>query len=178
MTLREYYATQTETLGMFELAWEQRYVEGERLLLTEDTRVGGVYLLGYVAEMVLKASYFRFTGAASGDKTASLMESAGVKSAAHAARVRHLQSVNAAVKQEDYKHDIEFWLQELLSERKRKGRRLRQQRELDLQTHAQTIYNAWRVNMRYLALRIPGAEYREFQSSVLWLKENYESLRR
>ena len=57
-----------ETLAKFELAWEHRLAEGSLLLNNEVTRAGGVYLLGYVGEMILKVAYFRFIGAASEDR--------------------------------------------------------------------------------------------------------------
>ncbi len=165
MTLREYYASQPETLGMFELAWEQRYLEGERLLLTEDTRAGGIYLLGYVAEMVMKAAYFRFTGAESEDRVLWLIEGKEFKDVA-----RQVGSPS------EHNHSIEFWLEALLNERKRKNRTLPRHLQMTLQTYVQTIHNGWSVEMRYLALQFSGTEWREYQTAIQWLKNRHQTL--
>jgi hypothetical protein len=50
-----------ESISVYENAAEARYLEGWELI-RQGYRGGGVYFLGYVAEMLLKAIFFRGSG--------------------------------------------------------------------------------------------------------------------
>lgn len=57
MSLRSRLESQPETIQEFELAAEERYYEGLELMVSGRSG-GGVYLMGYVGEMILKVAYF------------------------------------------------------------------------------------------------------------------------
>ena len=56
--LRRQLDTTPETVGDFDLAAECRYWDGCQLV-TQGHGPGGIYLLGYTAEMILKHACFR-----------------------------------------------------------------------------------------------------------------------
>ena len=56
--LRRQLDTTPETVADFELAAESRYWDGCQLI-TQGHGLGGIYILGYVAEMILKHACFR-----------------------------------------------------------------------------------------------------------------------
>ena len=64
--LRWQLDTTPETVADFELAAEARYWDGCQLI-TQNHLLGGIYLLGYTAEMILKHASFRIDRGRPGD---------------------------------------------------------------------------------------------------------------
>ncbi|HWL94516.1 MAG TPA: hypothetical protein VNT79_13405 [Phycisphaerae bacterium] len=62
MPLRYRILSTPETVQDLVLASDQKYWEGIELLLA-GRRGAGIYLLGFAAEMILKAAVFRIDGA-------------------------------------------------------------------------------------------------------------------
>lgn len=72
MSMRRYVDAHPGTVQDLELASSDRLWEGLGLLVAGRT-AGGVYLLGYVAEMVLKNACFQFDGARPADPVRPLL---------------------------------------------------------------------------------------------------------
>lgn len=165
MAFRARIDANPETLIEFEFAWERRYLEGMRLLEEKETRTDGVYLLGYVAEMILKVAYFRFTGAASEDFLDALLTASAFKTAVK----------NLGVDAEFY-HSPRFWMEILISTRIQHKRPLPTQLQNNLRAFAEILYDNWKVDMRYHSLPIGEAECQEVKVAVEWLYNRHESL--
>src|SRR5437867_10424866 len=68
--LRRQLKATPETVDEFDLAAEERYWDGCQLV-TGGHELAGIYLLGYVAELILKHACFRTDRARPGDPAAS-----------------------------------------------------------------------------------------------------------
>ena len=135
------------------------------MLQNEATRTGGVYLLGYVAEMILKVAYFRFIGAASDDLLKRLFE-----------QPAFLTDVNtSAVVTESY-HSLKFWTELLLAARQQRERQLPSHITNALRHYTDMLFENWLVKMRYSALVVTAQEWRDVQEAVLWFYHNHDSL--
>lgn len=154
-----------ETLAEFELAWEHRLAEGSLLLNNEAARTGGVYLLGYVAEMILKAAYFRFIGAASEDRLDWLFTQPAFRT-----------SVNASAVVTENFHSLKFWTELLLTARQQRKRPLPIHVTNALRHYTDLLFENWQVDMRYSALVVAAQEWRDVQEAVLWFYHNHDSL--
>ena len=66
MPIRALLSLANETIQDMESAAEDRYWEGWELAV-QGHHVGAIYVLGYVAEMLLKINAFRVDGALPGD---------------------------------------------------------------------------------------------------------------
>ena len=155
MSFRARIDANPKTLAEFEQAWTQRYVEGMRLLEEEATHTGGIYLLGYVAEMILKVAYFRFVGAASDDPIKALLTTTSFKTAIK----------NVGVETEFY-HSPRFWTELLVSTRKVSKRSLPTHLQEDLRAYAEKLYNNWKVDIRYHSLKVRAQEWRDMKEAV------------
>ena len=165
MSFRARIDANPETLAEFEQAWEQRYQEGLRLLEDEATRTGGVYLLGYVAEMILKVAYFRFIGAASDDLLEALLTTISFKTAVK----------NMGVEPEFY-HNPRFWTELLISTRKQNNRNLPAHLQYNLQMFAENLYDNWKVDIRYHSLMVEAQEWRDVKEATEWFYNHHASL--
>ncbi len=147
MSFRARIDANPETLAKFEQAWKQRYIEGMRLLEDEATRTGGVYLLGYVAEMILKVAYFRFTGASSDDLLGNLLKAKAFKDAS--------ESVSADT---ESNHSLQFWTEMLIVTRNQNNRRLPTHLQDTLVGYGVTLHQNWKVDIRYQPLAVAAQE--------------------
>ncbi len=78
MPLRADWELETETPQLFELALVDRYETANQLLASGGWDAA-IYFYGYVAELILKAAYFRFLGNNISDPIASMLNPARVR---------------------------------------------------------------------------------------------------
>ena len=165
LSFRARIDTNPETLAEFEQAWEQRYAEGLRLIEVESTRTGGVYLLGYVAEMILKVAYFRFIGAASDSLVKNLL-----------AEPIFINATNNLGMDSEAKHSILFWTELLIVTRGQRTRRLPRHLADELRISASTLHFNWKVDIRYHSLLVTVPEQLEVKEAVDWFRKHHKSL--
>ena len=165
MSYRARMQSRPETLAEFELAWEHRLTEGLLLLKDEATRTGGVYLLGYVAEMILKVAYFRFIGAASEDRLDLLFAQSGFRAA-----------VNSSPVVTENFHSLKFWTELLLTARQQRNRQLPAHLTNALRHYTDLLYDNWQVDMRYSSLIVAAQEWQDAQKAAFWFYHNHDSL--
>jgi hypothetical protein len=137
MSLRQYIEMHPETVQDLELASDDRLWEGIELLAAGRT-AGGVYLLGYVAEMVLKNACFLFDGACPADPVSARlgpMRRFGID---------HFPMID----RENY-HSLIFWYHALLHKRRLAGRPLPPVLARQLGRRIAGIHRMWTVTMRY-----------------------------
>jgi hypothetical protein len=132
------------TIAEFERSAAEKYEAGFELLTLGHTG-SGIYLLGYAAEMLLKAAYFRFIGLSENDVvSASRRQEARIDA----------QTLGITVSDEGF-HSIEFWSLLLRLRRHADGRLFPSGFENELIAHASTLHLNWHFAMRYL----PGTAY-------------------
>lgn len=137
MPLRNWVTSHPETIQDFELASQDRLLEGIELLVSGRT-AGGVYLLGYVAEMVLKNAVFLFEKARPSDLIKPKL--GPIKSFG--------QQFLPKIQHESY-HSLIFWYHVLCRKRADAGRPLSGQLDRELKQRVDRIYDMWIVDMRY-----------------------------
>ncbi|MCK4342466.1 MAG: hypothetical protein KAY37_12170 [Phycisphaerae bacterium] len=162
MTLRRQTEKQEETLQEMELAAELRFGEGLQLLY-EGWRSGGVYLLGYVAEMLLKISYFRYRGANPSD----LVSLAPARTAG--------QVLIPGIAYESY-HSLRFWAALLFETRRWQGRPLPAEVADPFVQRTRRLYQTWWVEMRYRQDYADEWDVENVLSDVTWLRDHYALL--
>ena len=169
MTLRERYALQPETLQEFELAWELRYAEGRQLIVgqsDQNTVATGIYLLGYVAEMILKVAYFRFYKPETGNMISSRLFP-----------TRERAKNEGLVIDDEKFHSLAFWLTMLLYEREQERRPIRpKELELNLRRRIDRLYQNWWVDMRYRAAPATVQDGLDVLEDVTWLIKHHTHL--
>jgi len=148
-----------ETVQDLELASGEKFWEGIELLVTGH-RGGGIYLLGYAAEMILKSAYFRFDGARPGDPVGARL------GPARSWGKQFLPSID----HENY-HSLWFWYHILRRKRRRAGRPLAQALDDQLLRRVRRIYGMWTVAMRYQPDQALEAEAESFYNDVRWIHE-------
>ena len=158
-----------ETVQEFELAWELRYAEGQQLLVRrsdQNTTAAGIYLLGYVAEMILKVAYFRFYKPETGDNISSRLFPTRARA----------EDQKIGIKDEHF-HSLIFWLAMLLHERKIAGRPMRTKEiENNLRRRVERLYQNCYVGIRYRAVPATVQEGLDVLEDVTWLVKNHVSL--
>jgi hypothetical protein len=164
MPLRYRIQSDPETIQDLELASEEKYWEGVELLAA-GRRGGGIYLLGYAAEMILKNACFVFDGA----RPADPVSLGPVGSFGN----RYLPTIG----RESY-HSLWFWLHVLLAKRHRKGRSLAHQLDAPLVQRTRRIYGIWTVEMRYQPDRSMESEGRCVYDDVTWIRDHRHELMR
>src|SRR2546422_480061 len=107
MPLRWRLQQQPETLNEFERAAEGRYWEGLELMAC-GRGFGGVYLMGYAAEMWLKYAFFRFRGVGLAQPIAGFL-----------GPISHGQAPNLPNVPRESLHSLWFWTMFLRGERRR-----------------------------------------------------------
>ena len=150
-----------ETWPLMELAAEQRYWDGLALALADSgSETGALYLLGYVAEMLLKTAYFRIAGVPSGDDIAPSLKAASNNSAWLGGNLHNLRS----------------WVALLNAIRFAQGNPWDVLTAAAVERHVLTIDSHWRESIRYTAFAATSAELEEVLTSVDWLHNNYDTL--
>ena len=137
-----------ETLQDFELAAQDRYWEGLELLLA-GRDAGGVYLLGYTAEMLLKLASLRLESVRPNDQVKPRL-----------APVRNwMRQTCPGIEYEGF-HSLVFWATYLRTKRRQQGRPLDPLTESQLAQRTRRLYSVWAVEMRYRSLRVPALDLR------------------
>jgi len=151
-----------ETLQDFEMAREERLWDGVSLWCSQRAQ-GGIYLLGYHAEMTLKSAYFRLTGLS----IAKPIDRYVLQTALGKAKL-----LGVSTPHEGY-HGLRFWCDLLVAERSARGIPLPSPL-LNILTHQVDIISSrWSVEMRY---RTPSTRPLDLESTVTavdWLDRNF-----
>ena len=156
-----------ETVGDMLLAANARYDEG-LLLLDAGHRDGGIYLLGYAAEMILKTSFCRV------DPT--IPPFITVRSRFAVAERHWIRNINTVLPS-GYEHSILFWERVLPLERA--ARRKPALGIVVSQTLSQcvrTVSGNWAVKMRYQPSIATAQEADDVRVAVSWLHDNQRTL--
>jgi hypothetical protein len=154
-----------QTIQQMELAATDRYWEGRALMTTPGREGGGVYLLGYVAEMLLKTAYFRFDGAGQRDLVRPRLVPARNKCGV----------LNISLDYESY-HSLHFWKELLVRFRHYRRCRLGVDLETQLNWRIRRLYRTWWVGMRYLADQAEPGDVTDVFDDVTWLRDHHSLL--
>ena len=166
MSSRDYIESHPETVQDLELASADRLWEGLELLMAGRTG-GGVYLLGYVVEMVLKNACFMLDGAHPADPVYP--------------RLRPIRNFGnhhfPAIDSENY-HSLVFWYHALLCKRNLAGRPLSAQMSRQLGRRITRVYSTWTVAMRYYPDGVvPPTDSNAIYNDVIWIYDRRLQLR-
>ena len=158
-----------ETVEEMQKAVRPRLVEGEALVALGHWD-GGIYLLGYVAEMVLKVAYCRLDPTLS--STTVVKDVFGVA----AGQWRGLFRTNLP---RNYAHDVLFW-EVVLGEQRKKHKLLlassSPRAALILSRCVQIIGQHWEVEMRYQPPKASEQNALAVRVAVRWIYANQDSL--
>lgn len=153
-----------DTIEQFRAAASIRYEDAWELF-RNGRGTAAIYLWGYVAEMTLKAAWFRLIGF--GDTQAILAKD--LRDAVHMARTLH----GIAWPQAGQYHALFHWAR-LLTEHRRHLRRTYADPALgrSVLVHSQRVYERWRETLRYKRNRAYRFEVRTVAESTQWLLTN------
>ena len=166
MPVRRYIEMHPETVQDLELASSDRLWEGLELLVA-GREAGGIYLLGYVVEMVMKAACFLLDGARPADPVSARLGPARVLGKTH----------SPAIERENY-HSLVFWYHVLLCKRQLAGRPLPSAMVRQLGRRVARIHSMWMVNMRYYPDGRAGPDdSAAMYNDVLWIYDRRLQLR-
>jgi hypothetical protein len=157
--LRRQLDTTSETVADFDLAAESRYWDGCQLI-TQGHGLGGVYLLGYAAEMILKHACFRVDRGRPADPAAGFFGPTRLWMRHH----------HAAIAPESY-HSLLFWAYYLRGKRRETGVVLPDAVDWELVRRTRRLYSIWSVDLRYRDWTAPAAETQSVYDDVTWLRD-------
>lgn len=159
--MRRYIELHPETVQDLELASGDRLWEGLDLLVAGRT-AGGVYLLGYVAEMVLKNACFLFDGARPADQVSPRL-----------GPLRKLGKLHfPAIQREGY-HSLVFLYHALLYKRNLAGRPLPLPMARQLGRRVARVHGMWTVTMRYYPDgQVLPVDSENVYDDVSWIYDN------
>lgn len=149
-----------ELLQDFELAAEERFIDAQELLV-RGNGTGAAYLLGYVAEMILKHAVFRFDGARPSDQVHPRLHPTK-KWAKNALPALAFTSF----------HDIWFWAHVLRKKRADRGMPLPAHISQNLMRVAYRLSRAWAVDLRYFGFEVTVEFAKRLLEDVAWIKTN------
>jgi hypothetical protein len=147
-----------------ELAAEDRYWEGVELLIAGRSG-GGVYVLGYAAEIFLKIACFRLEPVRPTDLAGPFFGPAR----------KWMEIHSPTVDREKY-HSLLFWSTYLRDKRRWQGRPLPMPVDWQLVRRARRLYRTWWVEMRYRQDRAQAIDARIVYDDVTWLRDHYHDL--
>lgn len=157
-----------ETISDMLLASNARYDKG-LALLNAGFRDGGIYLLGYAAEMILKTSFCRI------EPTVRL--SIEVRSRFVIAE-RHWEKATGSLPPRSYEHNLRFWDFAILQERSvRRKPVLKAAVSQMLSQCVKVVSENWDVKMRYQSVGATLKEAENVRDAVGWLRGNQITLR-
>lgn len=157
----------SETLQDFELAREERLWDGTSLWNGTPPRVqGGIYLLGYHAEMSLKVAYFRWQGVT----IATAIDRPRLNTARGRATVLGVTTPDESF------HSLRFWRDLLVAERATAGTPLDPPLAAGLHANVETIYARWGVEMRYRTPRESLIDLEVTAAAADWIDRNLTRL--
>jgi hypothetical protein len=157
--LRWQLETTPETVADFELAAEARYWDGCQLI-TQGHMLGGIYLLGYSAEMILKHASFRIDRGRPGDPAGGFFGPTRAWMQAH----------YPVVDREGY-HNLHFWTFYLRARRRELGSPLPDELDWSLVRCVRRLYSMWSVDLRYRDWIVGAAEAQRVYDDVTWLRD-------
>ena len=164
MLLRTLNEATNETILEFQAAAEDRYWEAVSLM-TDGHFAGGVYLIGYVAEMLLKSAYFSLIGESLTAPIWPLLAPAWTSGATYFPESFSRNS-------RDY-HNLDFWARLLREERRRQGVALPWHLDAEYLFHIRRLYLTWWVEMRYRHAQATASDAENALGSVSWLRRYY-----
>jgi len=165
MPLRATIKASPETLSDMLLAAEDRYQEAEELLRTQRYD-GCVYLLGYAAEMWLKAACLRLRGHRPPTQ---------VKGALSPLRI-WMKNVAPTVPFVD-NHDLSFFTECVFHLRLHQDRPLPPALAVELRGHISAgLHDEWIVDMRYRRLALTAADAWSALFNAWWMRTNWTKL--
>ena len=126
---------------------------------------GGIYLMGYCAEMWLKIACFRVEGAMPADVAGPYFGPAR-----QFMRVRY-----PTIPWESYPSLI-FWMYLLRERRRAQGRPLPEAVDWQLVRRVRRLYQVWWVEMRYRPDQSQPMDVRAVYDEVTWLRDHYVAL--
>ncbi len=165
MPLRSQLEIVAETVGEFELAAQDKISEGQQLI-TNSYYSGGIYLLGYAAEMLLKNACIRYIGAVSSDQVRSKLEEL----------LSHSYGLWAPLVRHESKHSLQFWAATLENMRDYNGAGFNPAFLYRFQFAANRLYSNWWVEMRYRQGRANATQALEVLADVGWISSSYTDL--
>ncbi len=150
-----------ETWPGMEQAATQRFWDSLALATAEaGHEAAAIYLLGYVAEMLLKTAYFRVTGVPSSQDIAPHLTAARRNASWRGGNL----------------HDLRSWFALLNDARSFQGNPWSIVTAATIERHVLTVASHWRESLRYTSLMAADAELEEVHASVDWLLVNYDVL--
>jgi hypothetical protein len=151
--------TTSETVADFDLAAEARYWDGCQLL-TQGHGLGGIYVLGYTAEMILKHACLRADRARPADPAAGFF-----------GPIRVWMQVRYPLVQRESYHSLLFWASYLRGKRRENGNPLSDAIDWELVRRVRRLYSTWSVDLRYRDWTIQAAEAAAVYDDVTWLRD-------
>lgn len=163
MPIRLSFSGQDESIEGFEAAAENKYEAGFNLMASAQSGEG-VNVIGYVAELLLKSSYFRIIGFAD---TAPITRQ-------HLRDARSEAASLGVVSPDEQFHNVEFWGEIVIKKRVQQGRSLPSAFQLQLEYHTQRLAQNWFVEMRYRDLQgVDKQDVEDVLDDIVWIKTNY-----
>jgi hypothetical protein len=152
-----------DSWGEMEQAAEERHIDGLCLATSDDRRsTGAIYLLGYVAEILIKLAYYRVRGLARNDPVAGELRDMRNRA----------QLLGSPWTGGQSRHQVQDLAYLLVYERRARGRALDPYFAQVLQGHAQTIAAHWSEVLRYRDVTATDGELADLYRSVDWLLVN------
>jgi len=147
-----------ETWPSMEQTAAQRFWDA-LALATGDAghEAGAIYLLGYVAEMLLKTAYFRVVSVPTGQNITSHLQGARTHASWRGGNLHNLRS----------------WVILLGDVRAIQGNPWSAVTATTIERHVLTVNSHWRESLRYTSFAATGAELEEVFASVDWLRFNH-----
>jgi len=144
-----------ETWPRLHSAAIERYWDGLALAMAQEgRRLGAIYLLGYVAEIVLKVAFFRVCGFPPYQAVSLRMATA------------HASWRGFSL------HDVNAWATLLIEERRLRGRPFDPVFASQLKWHVMVVAANWREALRYRHSAASETELAEVFQGVDWLLAN------
>jgi len=171
LPLRPRLAGRAETILEVETAAHDRLVDTLGLIV-EAQYHGAVYIAGYVAEILLKTAWVRFTGGLGSTLLYSSFASAPL-------RLNHLYSVHRpgiVVPAKESFHSIQFWRDLLILERASAGNPYTRAFEGVLVLNTDQLYDLWWVEARYRHNDATLLEATTAYDLTDWVLKNHSAL--
>jgi len=150
-----------DTWPQMELVAEQRYWDGLTLALSDvGSKTSAIYLLGYVAEILLKTAYFRIIDIPPYENIASELRNATL----------------SPYWREGNLHNLRNWLSLLNEVRSIQGKPWDPDLAATVDRNVLMVASHWQESLRYSYLPSTDLEVQETFASVDWLLMNYDIL--
>ncbi len=167
MALRDLNERTPETILEFQAAAEDRYWEAFALM-TEGYHAAGIYLAGYVAEILLKSAYFALIGQPLTADVWPLLAPAWNVGCGYF-------PASFSPNNRDY-HNLDFWARLLRERRRRTGSALPWHLEQEYLHHTRRLHLTWWVEMRYRHAQATPQDAEDVLEAVSWLRKHYALL--